>query len=560
MNTSTVESAFSLNQGGSGVAGSFYWSSGNSVISFTPADTMSYLTDYDLSISTSATDMDGVNLISGYTGQFTTCDGALLILNSWGTGWSGDHNSDGKYWITYEAAKQVNLWARMFQSDMNTVKAVIRIQLEHSIRSNMEVTVGIGNTIFPYKTKDFLNTSMSWGNHPFPDEEMIIDISEFYNDFLTRQVFVKVKDKSGDGTGKIKGMRFRIWDTSSYIDDSTWGDHNYWYDLTTPYVMSDGETKTYTFTSHQNDLSMRSQESVSDEKSDFLNNATIRKFTREDINMLKSRWGVYQEGKNYNPIYEGKYGTGLIPPSEEEYERMAGRSNYLINYAEDNNRNPLDSVDHTTEIYFPPVGNQGSKGSCSSFANGYYIQTYYTARNYNHDLSGATWEGSWPGYPDTAHQDKIISPEFLYNMLEGGDGGGTYQSDNCYVIYSFGVATWASMPYTDDNSAPFPWPDTASWEEAPIFRGIGDLVADGNSDPYHWKRMYSDSDIDVIVSLLESGYLVSTSVDAGYYSSLTYNDVWLPSGLPVNPSDFELNHANTIVGFKRNFDPTNPDR
>jgi hypothetical protein len=559
MNTASAESAFSFTQSGSDVPGSFSWSSGDSIMTFTPNATLSYLTDYDLSISDTALDLDGLTITQGYTGQFTTCDGAFLVLNSWGLGWGGDHNSDGKYWITFEAAKQVDLWARMFQSDLNTVKAVIRIQLEHDIRSNMEIKVGIGNTIFPYKTKQFLDTTMSWGDHPFPDEEIIIDISEFYNDFITRQVFVKVKDKSGDGTGKIKGMRFRIWETSSYLDDSTWGDHNYWYDLTTPYEMSDGETKTYTFTSHQNDLSMRSVETT-DDNNDFISKASVRKFTIDDIDMLKSRWGAYQEGKDYNPIFQGKYGTGLVPPTEGEYEQMLGRSNYLVDYTHSDNRSRLNSIDRTTEIYFPPVGNQGSKGSCSSFANGYYIQTYYSAKNYNHDLSGASWVGSWPGHPDTAYQDKIISPEFLYNILDGGDAGGTYQSDNCYVIYSLGVATWATMPYTDHGSPPFPWPDTASWEEAPKFRGRGDLVEDGNNDPYHWKRMYSDSDLDVILSLLEDGYLVSTSVDAGYYSSLTSNDVWLPSGLPTNPNDFNLNHANTIVGFKRNFDPTNPSR
>ena len=61
-----------------------------------------------------------------------------------------------------------------------------------------------------------------------------------------------------------------------------------------------------------------------------------------------------------------------------------------------------------------------------------------------------------------------------------------------------------------------------------------------------------DKDIDALKSYISSGYLISLSIDANKYSTLTANDVWNTKNY-TNPN---TNHANTIVGYDDNFDGT----
>ena len=91
--------------------------------------------------------------------------------------------------------------------------------------------------------------------------------------------------------------------------------------------------------------------------------------TLEEMNQLKKHVGVYNKNKNYNIKYNG-LGTGLAPPSNEEWNIMVGTVNVV-----DNNIPSLpsaSSIDLSTDPYFPIVRSQGSQGSCAAWAATYY--------------------------------------------------------------------------------------------------------------------------------------------------------------------------------------------
>ena len=52
------------------------------------------------------------------------------------------------------------------------------------------------------------------------------------------------------------------------------------------------------------------------------------KITAEELNKLESQVGIYEKGKNYNQLV-GDHGTGLQPPTVEEWQNMS-ESTYMI--------------------------------------------------------------------------------------------------------------------------------------------------------------------------------------------------------------------------------------
>jgi hypothetical protein len=87
----------------------------------------------------------------------------------------------------------------------------------------------------------------------------------------------------------------------------------------------------------------------------------------------------------------------------------------------------------------PPVGNQGSEGSCVAFAVGYgarSIEQYYR--------TGAT---------SYSNASNIFSPEFLYNQVKFASdcNSGTAMQTALDFIKLNGICTFQSMPYSSSN-------------------------------------------------------------------------------------------------------------
>lgn len=92
------------------------------------------------------------------------------------------------------------------------------------------------------------------------------------------------------------------------------------------------------------------------------------------------------------------------------------------------------SADWTLNM--PPVGDQGSQGSCVAWSMGYALRTYlYQVKT------------SW-GVKTADHQ---FSPAYIYNQINGGADQGLSPYDAAQLLESQGCATLAVMPYNDSD-------------------------------------------------------------------------------------------------------------
>lgn len=269
------------------------------------------------------------------------------------------------------------------------------------------------------------------------------------------------------------------------------------------------------------------------------------KITNSELEKLRSQIGVYQEGQNYNQIVNG-YGTGFSPPTEKEWASIAQNSYFIDNIA---SASSPASVDLSATPWFPPIGNQANQGSCVAWSIGYYVKTFQEAKEHSWDLSGATWEGGSSGQPSPSYQDKIMSPAFIYNLINDGQDGGASYSEAIRLVCFIGESSWAKMPYNRLNYTV--WPSEPAWTEAPNYRG--------NSSGYQYMSISDNTGISNLKNWLASGNLAVVSVDAYKIqnqvteaSLLTDMDM-LTLDNYVNPS---TNHAATIVGYDDNFSYT----
>lgn len=267
-------------------------------------------------------------------------------------------------------------------------------------------------------------------------------------------------------------------------------------------------------------------------------NIVEHSITTAELEKMKGYVGV-SEGGNYNLIING-HGTGLSPPTEEEWTQIAAKAMVVENVSRGLGSEPyFSSVDWSTSPWFPPIGDQDGQGSCVSWAVGYYTKTFQEAIEHGWNLTGAQWEGVYPiGYPTPDYQDKTISPAFIYHLTNWGidTGSSFYHAINS--VCSIGACSWAKMPWDPSDQAT--WPSENAWREAAYYRGA--------SNETEWIYVNPPSGILALKNLIASGNLALISVNADQYQYLTSEDVWTVDN--YNPED--TNHANTIVGYDDN--------
>jgi C1A family cysteine protease len=84
----------------------------------------------------------------------------------------------------------------------------------------------------------------------------------------------------------------------------------------------------------------------------------------------------------------------------------------------------------------PPVGNQGSEGSCAAWSTAYAMRGYEARRD--------VWASILPQTLNPAYN---FSPAFVYNQLNGGVDNGISFPAALTLIEKQGVGTLADMPY-----------------------------------------------------------------------------------------------------------------
>ena len=269
---------------------------------------------------------------------------------------------------------------------------------------------------------------------------------------------------------------------------------------------------------------------------------TAHKMSATELQQYKNGVGVYQEGHNYNQIVDG-HGTGLSPPTSDEWADIA-KGAYVVDRI--TYQSTPAAVDQSKTAWFPPIGDQGRQGSCAFFADVYYAKTYQEAKEHQWNLSQATWvyDGNTEGY-DNGHvsvdyQSEVMSPAFVYNLMNNGTDSGGSMEGPIMIMCSIGVSSWQNMPY-DQNNCTW-WPSEAAWAEAPYYR---------SNSTYSYQYIFANQ-TDGITNLknwLAAGNVATFAIDA-------YDNI---DPIPVNNSrDFftldnwifgGLDHAQTIVGY-----------
>lgn len=150
------------------------------------------------------------------------------------------------------------------------------------------------------------------------------------------------------------------------------------------------------------------------------------------------------------------YGLGVIPgdPVELEEHLITKRTGYKAPSA----ALPV-SVDNSETM--PPVGNQGSLGSCTAWATTYAAKTHegYMQKNWN--ISTKNYQ---------------FSPAYVYNQLNGGGTGGIsiasalnlLKNQGCDFLFyfSYSASDWTTQPNAESRGRASNY-KTADWATLP---------------------------------------------------------------------------------------------
>lgn len=98
--------------------------------------------------------------------------------------------------------------------------------------------------------------------------------------------------------------------------------------------------------------------------------------------------------------------------------------------------NVVKEVDNSASKYFPPIGDQGALSTCTAWATVYYQMSY--ALNKQLDR-----EGNVP--------ENIMSPYWVYSMINNGQDTGTYYSDALKILTEVGAVSIKTVPIDAKN-------------------------------------------------------------------------------------------------------------
>jgi hypothetical protein len=265
------------------------------------------------------------------------------------------------------------------------------------------------------------------------------------------------------------------------------------------------------------------------------------KMSATELQQYKTGAGVFQEGNTYNNIVSG-HGTGLSPPTSSEWTDIA-KDAYVVDRI--TGQTPPAAVDLTASSWFPPIGDQGNQGSCASFAVGYYCKTFQEAKEHLWNLTDARWiGGSNDGNISANYQSEVMSPAFIYNLLNNGADGGSTLEAPIQLVNNVGICSWQNMPYYWQDC--LRWPSENAWAQAPLYRS-------NSTFGYQYLYVNSTQGVTSLKNWLAADNLAIFGIGAyDNMLNLTVNsnqDLFTTD----NYINGQLDHAATIVGYNDSF-------
>jgi C1A family cysteine protease len=179
---------------------------------------------------------------------------------------------------------------------------------------------------------------------------------------------------------------------------------------------------------------------------------------------------------------------------------------------------PVDTIVDTYEMKTPPIGNQGSEGSCVAWSVG------YAARSIDYFYkTGATI---------FSQATNVFSPEFLYNQVKFTDdcNSGTAMQTALDFIKLNGISTWNSMPYTSGDCSLLPNAEQALAAQAYKINGYYKIYT---TDTATIKSMVRQNKAVIISILVDNNFLNAKS---GF--------IWKNTG-----SGYGFGHSVVITGY-----------
>jgi hypothetical protein len=488
-------------------------------------------------------------------------DGAIKVVNSWGVGGSWENKADGHYWLTYDTAKSLQLMVRYYHNSYDTQyepRILAVFDVDNLPRNEGLIRFLLGDPANPVMVKEF-QRDQAWpdqwygtvqsGPSDLPAHSMALDISKFAPYINDHDVHMEIDNKGSETDGNVAAF-----DIEFYSDYTA-----------SPFKTVSGQTgaidtDTTTFTAATaGTLSFTEEQQIVPLTRSSMG---VKFYEKEpgasEVEELMQRYGVHEQGKRYDLSSSYGQGTGYIPPTREQWESMQRLEAIDTGYYMGSGPN---AVDLSESIYFPPIGSQGTEGSCSAFHVAYYIHTYMEAREHGRDLSSTVWDTgatatNSTGAPNT-NLDKIFSPDFVYHQINEGIDDGANLSIAAGLLVDIGGASWSAMPYSDTDHET--WPSESAFREAARYRG----QSPGDTHDYEYYAgnfftIETDEDIRLLKSVLDAGYPVAISIYTdGLYPLFDSQDV--VAGYSNGPMG--TNHAQTVVGYKEGsaWDPSAPD-
>ena len=199
-----------------------------------------------------------------------------------------------------------------------------------------------------------------------------------------------------------------------------------------------------------------------------------------------------------------------------------------------------DSVDNSTSMYFPVIGDQKNYGSCAAWAVAYYTYTYEVNRLHNTPAKVQNSDGT---YSNIAAN--VYSPAWPFSYMSESSGIGTCIDWVLDFAENHGLLNMVDMPYYDATH-PYPYLPT---DDQMLLNALSTRVVDWDDGVFIDTREESitspDSELlTEVKELLADGYVLATSSNWAFdVKENSFNEK------SVYRFRDEKAHAVTVVGY-----------